>query len=169
MPPTMTYCVVPSDTELEVVAALREQYASDPWMSVVVDDRANEEEPSTEVLMQRRPVLRSQVPGSTIPGARFEQHMPPVDVSLADLPQPEVIARATRHDPAASTELRWRCYAQVLVQLTARLNSRTEAHKLVPRVMDALQDALPTYTPDSDFSRWLRKFIADMPLDDAHR
>ncbi len=163
--PTMSYYVVPSDTDADVLAALREQYASDPWTSVVVDSRKGEEEPSTEVLMQRRPILRSQMPGGTIPGAYLEQHMPPVDVSLADLSMGDIIARANEHDPAASTELRWRCYAQVLVQLTTRLNSRTEAHQLVPRVMDSLQDALPTYTPGTDFSRWLRKFITEMPLD----
>jgi hypothetical protein len=160
----MTYCVVPGDTDPAALAALREQYAGDPWTSVVVDDRAGEEEPSSEVKMQRRPILRSEVPGSTIPGVRLEQHMPPVDVSLADLSEAEIIHRASENDPAASTELRWRCYAQVLVQLSTRLGSRTDAHKLVPQVMDALQEALPTYTRGTDFARWLRKFIAEMPL-----
>lgn len=144
---SMTYCVVPADTEAGVVTALRDKYQGDPWMSVIVDDRAGEARPSPEVLKQRRPALRWDLPGNPIPGARFEQHMPPVNVSLAELSDAEIIARAIQYDGPASTELRWRCYGRVLVLLTDRLGSRTTAHELVPKVMDAMQRSLPSFLP----------------------
>lgn len=165
MPANMTYCVVPKDTDPGAVDALRLEYAEDPSVLVVLDDRAGESEPSSEILRQRRPVLRRELPGSLIPGARLEQHMPPVDVSLAEQPLGTIVARAIQHDPAASTELRWRCYSLVLIQLSERLGNRAAAHQMVPRVMDAVQDALPGYPPSGDFRSWLIKLIARLPLD----
>lgn len=160
----MTYCVVPADTNPTVVAALRLQYQTEPSVTVIVDEREGEAQPSAETLKQRRPALRWDLPDNTVPGARFEQHMPPVDLSLAELPDIEIIARSVRNDAAASTELRWRCYARVLVLLTVRLGNRAVAHELVPGVMDAMQRALPSYVPPADFSRWLSNFIAETSL-----
>lgn len=165
MPTTTTYCVVPKNTDPSVVEELRLKYADDTSVVVVLDDREGEGEPSSEVLRLRRPVLRRDLPGGLIPGARLEQHMPPVDLALADQSLDSIIAAAIAHDPAASSELRWRCYALVLIQLTDRLGSRAAAHQIVPRVMDAVQEALPTYPAHGDFSRWLIALIARLPLD----
>ncbi|MDX6590831.1 MAG: hypothetical protein QOJ13_27 [Gaiellales bacterium] len=161
----ITYCVIPTDTSPTDVAALRLRFADDPSVCVILDDRAGEEQPTSETLKQRRPVLRWDVPETTIPGARFEQHMPPVDLSMADLPDAVIIARSIEHDVAASAELRWRYYARVLILLSNRLGNRTRAHELVPATMDAVQRALPDLPPGSDFSRWLAAFVAGMPLD----
>jgi hypothetical protein len=159
------YCVIPTDTSPTDAAALRLRYADDPSVRVILDDRAGEEQPTAEMLKQRRPVLRWDLPDTTIPGARFEQRMPPVDLFLADLSDAEILARAIEHDVAAAVELRWRCYGRVLMLLHARLGNRTKAHALVPATMDAVLRALPDLPPASDFWRWLAAFVAGMPLD----
>jgi hypothetical protein len=161
----MTYCVVPAETSPSTLAELRLEYRHDPLVSVIVDVRAAESAPSPATLKLRRPVLRWDLPGSDIPGVRFERHLPPVDVSLADLEDSELITRALEHDTAASTELRWRCYARVLAALRERTGSRQSAHELVPSVLEAMQVALPSYKPQSDFSLWLSAFVANMALD----
>ena len=165
MTTVLSYCVVPADTDPADVEALRQQYASDPSVAVVVDTRAGEDQQGADVLKQRRPVLRSELPESLIAGARLEQHLPPVDVALADQPLEWIIAHALKQEPPASTELRWRSYAMVLSMLADRLGSQQAAHRMVPQVMDALQDALPSYSPGSDFRRWLMGLIARLPLD----
>lgn len=161
----MTYCVVPKGTDPAVTEALRHQYADDPTVAVVVDERAGEPTPGSDLLKQRRPVLSRVLPGSEVPGARLEQHMPPVDVTLAEQPLESIIALAAQYDPAASTELRWRSYALVLEMLTDRIGNRATAHRIVPRVMDAIQEALPTYPPQGIFAAWLMAQISTMPLD----
>jgi hypothetical protein len=161
----MTYCVVPTETDPAVVTELREKFASDPWISVILDNRTQDEGPNSGMLTRRRAVLHWDPPENTIPGARFELRIPPVDMSLAHLPDDAIIARAIERDPAASTELRWRCYARVLIGLTSRLGDRATAHELVPGVMDAMQSALADYPRKTDFSRWLTTFIANTSLD----
>jgi hypothetical protein len=161
----MTYCVVPRETSPDVLAAMRLRFRDDPMVSVIVDARAGEPAPNSETLKLRRPVLRWELPDNEIAAARFEQHLPPVDVELADLGDSELIARALEHDAAASTELRWRCYARVFAGLRDRTGSRTTAHELVPGVLAALQTALPTYSSTTDLSAWISTFVATMALD----
>ena len=163
--PRLTYCVVPRETSPADLADLRLRYQDDPLVAVIVDSRAGESAPSSETLKLRRPVLRWPLPGEQIAGARFEQHLPPVDVQLADLGDFDLIGRALEHDAAASTELRWRCYARVFSGLRDRTGSRQTAHELVPGVLAAMQTALPTYSSKTDFSAWISTFVANMALD----
>jgi hypothetical protein len=164
MPPSMTYCVVPAATDATVVAELRQRFAADPMISVIVDSREGKTV-SPEVRQQRRPVLRWELSDGSASGVQFEQRMPPVDMSLAELSDAVIIARAITNDTAASTELRWRCYARMLTLLADRVGNRQAAHEMVPRMMDAMQRALPTYPPGTDFSRWLAGFVAATSLD----
>lgn len=161
----MTYYVVPREADPAEVAALREQYADDPSVTVIIDHRTGEAEVAPRVRKHRRPLMRRELPGCPVPGARIEQHLPPVDVSLAEQPLERIAARAREHDLAASTELRWRCHALVLVLLTERFDTQAAAHEMVPRVMDAVEAALPSYPPRSDFAQWLIRLVAKMPLD----
>jgi hypothetical protein len=159
-----SFYVVPRDTDPDAVAALREQHAGDPSVTVVVDSRQGEARPSAEVLKSRRPILAYAVPNSTVEGARIEQHMPPIALVLADASIQSVVDRAAAHDPAAAGELRWRCHALVTVELTTRLGTRARAELAFPQAMDAIIEALPTQPPSSEFWGWLLNLLPQLPV-----
>jgi hypothetical protein len=163
-----TYCVVPAGTDADVIQALRRRYASDPNVTVIIDRRNGGRDPGRYGSNRRRPVLRRHIdqdaPGADQPGVRFENHLPPIGVDLADAPLEDVVARALEHDPEACAELRWRYYEVVNSRLHARLRSQTAAERAVPAMMDALQEELVNYHPDHDFTTWLVDVVDNAPL-----
>ena len=154
MSTAQTFYVVPKDTDPIVVESLRKQHESDPSIVVVVDKRQGEERPSSAVLAQRRPVLRRSVDGP-VAGARLEQHIPPIALTLAEESLETIIKRAAAIDPAAAGELRWRSYEFVIMQLEELYGNRRKAEAHFPRVMDAIIEALPQLEDAEDFHTWL--------------
>jgi hypothetical protein len=165
MSTAQTFYVVPRDTDPFVVESLRAQHQSDPSIVVVVDKRDGEERPSAAVLKQRRPVLRRSVDGP-VAGARIEQHIPPIALTLAEEPLEAIIRQAAALDPAAAGELRWRSCEFVMMQLTELYGNRDRASAEFPRVMDAILEALPDLKRPEDFHSWLLSLTPRLARDD---
>ena len=155
MSTAQTFYVVPKDTDPILVESLRKQHESDPSIVVVVDKRQGEERPSSAVLAQRRPVLRRSVTDGPVAGARLEQHIPPIALTLAEESLETIIKRAAALDPPAAGELRWRSYEFVIMQLEELYGNRRRAEAEFPRVMDAIIEALPQLEDAQDFHSWL--------------
>src|SRR5688500_12836887 len=119
------YCLVPREDE-DLADALREHYADDERVQVIVDRRTGrdrreerEDDPSfnrRQGLDRRRGVvprkLRALPPElyARADRVRWVQRMLPIGVGTESLGFDEVLARVREHDPEAPTELYWRVY-----------------------------------------------------------
>lgn len=153
------YCLVPREDE-DIVEPLRQHYADDPRVQVIIDRRNGEdrreeraENPSFERRAgtdRRRGVvprrLRDLPPElyARADRVRWVQRMLPIGVGTESLEFDEVLNRVRKHDPEAPTELYWRVYERMHSRLQQLYSSRERADRAVieayGRVLDALDD-----------------------------
>ena len=153
------YCLVPREDE-DLVAPLREHYADDERVRVIVEKRSGrdrreqrDEEPSfdrREGTDRRRGVvprkLRALPPElyGRADRVRWVQRMLPIGVGTEALEFDEVVDRVRNHDPEAPTELYWRVYERMHSRLVQLFGNHEPADQAVVaaygRVLDALDD-----------------------------
>lgn len=151
------FCLVPAELEDQLFAPLRRHYAKDRRVRVIVDRRGPDRrsDPAARPVDRRsgtdrrRPVLERTI--ARFPrrlkqhrdSVRFVQRLIPVSSGLETLPTADVVDRVRRGDPAAPTELFWRCHQRIHSRLAVLLGdpaeAEAEAAAAFGRVLDAIE------------------------------
>jgi hypothetical protein len=148
------FCLVAAEQADVLLAPLREHFAGEPEVAVIVERRtANRAE---------RPIAERD-PARAIPPElrraaghlRLVQPMEPVRRTYEDAGLPELIERSVAADAEAVSELWWRVSERVLSRLRASIGVFA-AERATSQVLGRVLDELPAYDPDRQpLSVWL--------------
>lgn len=172
------FCVVAAERADVLLAPVREHFAREPRVTVLVERRASSagERPAAEAarprprapVAQRDPVRA--LPPELHPEARhvrLVQPLAPVGRALEDTQTAELVERCLASEPAAVSELWWRVSQRVLARLRRRLGDFA-AERETSRVLGRLLDELPGHDPEREpLTQWLDavvdRYSAELP------
>ena len=157
--PRLIY-LVPAD-RAEALARLRERFADEPRVDVVVDRRERQRAapPRTQPLRHRAPVAERD-PARALPdlpadGVRLVQPLAPVGRVHETTSLDELVTRSLAAEPAAVSELWWRTGERVMARLRLQVGRR-RADRSTSQVLGRILDELPGYDPqDEPLQEWL--------------
>jgi len=152
------FCVVAPDRADALMAPLREHFAREPRVAVLVDRRTSDGgtrpagepgcTPMRAAVAERDPI-RALPPELHLEAdhLRLVQPLEPVRRTLEDSGMPEIVARSLRNEPEAVSELWWRVSPRVLARLELRLGELAD-ERVASHVLGLVLDDLPTYEPE---------------------
>jgi hypothetical protein len=165
-PRPFLFCLIPADQADALLAPLREHFARESRVAVLVEQRtpSRDRRPSCAVVQgrQRAPVAERD-PRRALPrelhhdalGVRFVQRMEPLDRTHEQTATSELVPMIDAHDPAAVSELWWRVAERVHVRLRAWLGEFAAA-KATPEMLGRILDELDRYDPERQpLTAWL--------------
>jgi hypothetical protein len=175
---TPLYVLVPPELESEVLEPLREHFAPDEHVEVIVERRAGERRMGIDDRILRdlsmpRSERRAQTVPRSLPGLppqlephaealRVVQRLTPVRSGLEDLEMHEVVRRAQDGDPDAPTEIYWRTYERVHRRLSLRLADPAAAEREVKPLYGGIFDRLGEFDPEQvSLESWLDRVVDD--------
>ncbi len=131
-PRPFLFCLVPADRADTLLTPLREHFASQPQVAVLVEQRAPEGDQrraDPEVRGHARAPVAERDPQRALPptlrpaarGLRFVQRMEPVGRTHEATDTSELLALSRAEDTGAVSELWWRFSGRVLARLRSRL------------------------------------------------
>jgi hypothetical protein len=145
----------------ELVSPLREHFADEPRVEVVVDrrERKRAAPPRGQRLRHRAPVAERDpartVPDLPIDGVRLVQPLEPVGRVHEATSLDELVTRSLAAEPAAVSELWWRTGERVMTRLRLHVGRR-RADRSTGLVLGRILDELPAYDPqDEPLEEWL--------------
>lgn len=166
------FCLVPEALEERLFKPLRDHYADDDRVRVIIDRRNGDRRAGPAITLpltreeerrrgtdRRRAVLQRTV--DRFPGwlagyrdeVRFVQRLLPVSSGLESLATDDVVELVRQGDGEAPTELYWRCFERMHSRLALLLGHPDEADRAIGaafgRVLDAI-DAAPQPIRDFD-------------------
>lgn len=183
------YCLVPPELADEVLDVLRDHYAGEPTVAVIVDRRLRRRRsgadrrtltlpPPPEVAARRSgrerrvradrraPVVprRLTLPEQALPHAerlRWVQRLPAVSRGIEALSMPELVARIQAGDAEAPTEFYWRMFERVYSRLRTILGRYSRPDEHMVAVFGALLDRIDEWMPGGDrpFEDWLYEVV----------
>ena len=161
--PRLIY-LVPAD-RAEALARLRERFADEPRVDVVVDRRERQRAapPRTQPLRHRAPVAERD-PARALPdlpadGVRLVQPLEPVGRVHETTSLDELVTRSLAAEPAAVSELWWRTGERVMARLRLQVGRR-RADRSTSQVLGRILDELPAYDPlDEPLEEWLDEVV----------
>jgi hypothetical protein len=176
-PARLVYLVSPERANA-LLDPLREHFAGEPEIDVIVERRAQEEHPALEPPARdhrRAPVAERDPVRALPPGLRREadhvrlvQRMEPVRRAHEQTATAEIVARSVAMDPEAVSELWWRVSERALARLRLRLGyepDETTARDLLGRMLDEL----PGYDARREpLTAWLDAVVDRFAHDRAH-
>ena len=165
-PRPFLFCLVPADQADALLAPLREHFAREPRVAVLVEKRlpSRDRRPSRAVVQgyQRAPVAERD-PRRALPrelhhdarGLRFVQRMEPLGRTHEQTSTSELVPMIHAHDPTAVSELWWRVAERVHVRLRAWLGEFAAA-QATPEMLGRILDELDRYDPERQpLTAWL--------------
>jgi hypothetical protein len=165
------FCLVPAGRADTLLAPLREHFADDPHVAVLVERRAPEaprpawipgsEHPHRRAPAAERDVIRALPPQLRRQARhlRFVQRLEPVSERHQDTSTPDLVAAIRSGDPEAASELWWRTAERVSMRLRARLGE-TAAAAAERRVLGRILDELDDYDPhERPLAAWLDEVV----------
>ncbi len=175
---TPLYLLVPSALESEVLEPLREHFADEDDVEVIVERRSGERRMGVDDrILRELTTPRSERRAQTVPrslpelppglerhaGAlRVVQRLTPVRSGLEDLEMQEVVRRAQEGDPDAPTEVYWRTYERVHRRLSLRLADPAVAEREVKPLYGGIFDRLGEFDPEQlSLESWLDRVVDD--------
>jgi hypothetical protein len=174
------FCVVAAERADVLVAPLREHFAGEPRVAVLVErrtssgakhpaDAAGRARPRAPVA-QRDPV-RALPPELHLEARHLQlvQRMEPVRRSLEDTAMTELVERSLASEPEAVSELWWRVSPRVLARLRLRLGDFA-AERATSHLLGRLLDELPGHDPErAPLTRWLDAVVDRYSEEHARR
>jgi hypothetical protein len=159
--PRLIYLVA-ADRAEELVRPLREHFADEPLVQVVVDRRARQQRavpPRSQPLRRRAPVAERDparaVPDLPADGVRLVQPLEPVGRVHEATSLDELVTRSLAAEPAAVSELWWRTGERVMMRLQLHVGRR-RADRSTSQVLGRILDELPAYDPQVEpLQEWL--------------
>lgn len=156
-PRPFLFCLVPADRADTLLAPLREHFASQPQVAVLVEQRAPEGDQrraDPEVRGYARAPVAERDPRRALPptlrpaarGLRFVQRMEPVGRTHEATDTSDLLALSRAEDTGAVSELWWRFSGRVLARLRSRLGDLA-AEAATAEVLGLILDALGQYDP----------------------
>jgi hypothetical protein len=159
-------CVVPSERADVLLPPLREHFAHEPLVAVVVERRSPSRtghllDPTGEA--HRRAPIAERDPVRALPPelrhearqVRFVQRMEPLRRTHEDTDIADLIAKCLAVEPEAVSELWWRIAERVLARVRLRLGhhaTEASAREILGRILDEL----PGYQPEREpLTVWL--------------
>jgi hypothetical protein len=176
--PTPLYLLVPAALESEVLEPLREHFAGDDDVEVIVERRSGERRLGIDDRILRQysaaqSERRAQIVPRSLPPLppamqahagrlRVVQRLTPVRSGLEDVEMQEVIRRAQEGDPDAPTEVYWRTYERVHRRLAAHLPDPAVADREIKPLYGAIFDRLGEFDPGvTSLEVWLDQVVDD--------
>jgi len=160
-------CVVPADRAGALLAPLREHFAGEPRVAVLVEQRAlsSEREPASlgGARRHQRAPIAERDPKRALPpelyrearGVRLVQRLEPLGRVHEDTDTIELARLSRVKDPAAVSELWWRFSERVHVRLRRRVGELAAA-TATPEVLGCILDDLDRYDPEQQpLTAWL--------------
>jgi hypothetical protein len=158
-PTPFLFCLVPAERADALLEPLREHFAHDPHVAVLVerrapgpqrpswapgDDHAHRRAPAAErdVIRALAPELRRQARH-----LRFVQRLEPVNERHQDTSTPDLVAAIRTGEPEAASELWWRVAERVQMRLRARLAQTATAPRPERGILGRILDELDDYDP----------------------
>jgi hypothetical protein len=164
--PARIFCVVAPERADVLLAPLREHFADEPLVAVLVERRTSDSDPrQVDQLTQARPrapvaerdPVRALPPELQVeaPHLRLVQRMEPLRRTHEDTAMAELVGKSLAAEPEAVSELWWRVSERVLARVRLRLGE-VAAQNEASRVLGCLLDELPGYEPGREpLSSWL--------------
>lgn len=144
----------------EELARLRERFADEPQVEVVVDRRERRRAVPARTQLRRRAPVAERDPARALPdlpadGVRLVQPLEPVGRVHEATSLDELVTRSLAAEPAAVSELWWRTGERVMTRLRL-LVGRRRAERSTSQVLGRILDELPAYDPlDEPLEEWL--------------
>ena len=144
----------------EELARLRERFADEPQVEVVVDRRERQRPAPPRPQLRRRAPVAERDPARALPdlpadGVRLVQPLEPVGRVHEATSLDELVTRSLAAEPAAVSELWWRTGERVMTRLRL-LVGRRRADRSTSQVLGRILDELPAYDPqDEPLEEWL--------------
>jgi hypothetical protein len=162
------FCLIPPERADDLLEPLREHFADDPFLEVLVERRGGEQpagRPVGDDHHRRAPVARRDLIESLPPALRddadelrFVQRMEPLGSEHQATDISRLIAAVGDGDPEAVSELWWRIHGRVRQRLLMRLGRRNDGSvRGEDEALGSILDALDGREDDSEqsFSEWL--------------
>ncbi len=159
-------CLVAAERAEELLPALRDHFAREPQIAVVVERRTS----ARDLLpherggqIHRRAPVAERDPRRSLPPEfhheaahlRLVQRMEPLRRTYEDTDTADVVAKSLAMDPEAVSELWWRVAERVLARLTLRLGPLT-ADGAARDMLGRILDELPAYQAEREpLTAWL--------------
>lgn len=156
------FWLVAADKADSLVPPLREHFAGEPQVEVLVERRSAGGPQRQEPVRPRAPIAERDparaLPPELQPEARhlrLVQPMEPVRRTYEDAGVTDLIERSVAGDPEAVSELWWRVSGRVLARLRLAIG-HFAAERETSQVLGRVLDELPGYDPDRQpLSHWL--------------
>ena len=167
--PPFLFCLVPSDRADTLLAALREHFAGDPQVTVLVERRkaVGDQGPAypagrrgSRAPVAKRDLLRTLPPNlrGEARHVRFVQRLEPLGRTHERATTAELLQEIRAKNPEAVSELWWRVSERVRVRLRLRLGdvaAETAAHDVLGRILDELDG----YDEEQPLLVWLNEVV----------
>jgi hypothetical protein len=159
-------CLVPPEKADVLLSPLREHFAADPLVTVVVERRVPSDTPRVVDRLgegQRRAPIAERDAVRALPPElrheaqhlRFVQRMEPLRRTHEDTDTSDLVDGCLANDPEAVSELWWRVSERVLARLGLRIGEH-EAADSTREMLGRILDELPGYRPQREsLSAWL--------------
>jgi hypothetical protein len=171
-PQPYLFCLIPPERADDLLEPLREHFADDPYLEVLVERRGSEAPghgPMGENNYRRAPVARRDLIESLPPELQddadqlsFVQRMEPLGRRHQSTDTPALIEAIAEGDPEAASELWWRINGRVRERLLRRLGRRSDGSvRGEEEALGFILDALDGYEddPERTFSDWLDEVV----------
>ena len=173
------YCLVPAKLADKLLAPLREHFADDPSVAVIVEqrDRASDPRPVTpegrrhwRAPVARRDLMRALPPElhSQARHVQFVQRMEPLGREHESASTAELLRATRANDLAAVSEMWWRVSARVRARLQVRLGD-VAAEKAASDVLGHILDELESYDEEQPLLAWIDELVDRSATERAER
>lgn len=157
------FCLVPPERADVLLAPLREHFAREPQVAVMVERRTGNRAGHPQERGNPRAPVAERDPARAIPPElrsearhlRLVQPMEPVRRTYEDAGLAELIDRSVAAEPEAVSELWWRICERVLARLRLAIGVFA-AERATSRLLGRVLDELPGYDPERQpLTDWL--------------
>jgi hypothetical protein len=173
------FCLVPAKLADKLLAPLREHFADDPSVAVIVEqrDHAHEQRPPTpegrrhwRAPVARRDLLRALPPAlhHQARHVQFVQRMEPLGRAYEGATTAELLRATRANDLAAVSEMWWRVSARVRARLRVRLGDDV-AEKAAGEVLGHILDQLEGYDEEQSLLAWIDELVDRSAIERAER
>lgn len=145
-------CLVAAERADVLLSPLREHFAADPLVTVVVERRVPSDKPRVVdragEVQRRAPIAERDAVRALPPELRHEaqylrfvQRMEPLRRTYEDTGMTDLVNNCLAHDPEAVSELWWRVSERVLARLSLRVGQHDAAdgsREMLGRILDEL-------------------------------
>ena len=171
------YLLVPPHLEAATLSPLREHFAEDPLVEVIVERRTSLMRPGIDnrILRDVDDLSRAERRAPTIPRGmpplpphlaayapelQIRHRLPAVRSGLVDLTVEQVVERARSADPDAHTELIWRSSERVHQRMRLHVTDEPRLDGAVKGAFGHVFDSLDEFDPESSsYHSWLDRKV----------